>query len=54
MGLTNKEIIAMEEVAVGLDYVQDLVLTLQRKVETIQNWGALPAGVVQPDKLKRL
>ncbi len=57
MALTNKEIIALEEVFAGLDSVQELVLHLQRKVETIQNQGTVRTDLPQffsPDKHRKL
>jgi hypothetical protein len=57
MALTNKEIIALEEVVEGLDSVRELVLHLQRKVETIQDQGTANADLAQflsPDKHSKL
>jgi hypothetical protein len=57
MALTNKEIIALEEVVEGLDSVRELVLHLQRKVETIQDQGTANADLPQflsPDKHSKL
>jgi hypothetical protein len=47
MALTNKEIIALEEVFEGLDSIQELVLHLQRKVETIQDQGTVHTDLSQ-------
>ena len=47
MALTNKEIIALEEVVEGLDSVRELVLHLQRKVETIQDQGTVRTDLSQ-------
>jgi hypothetical protein len=47
MALTNREIIALEEVFEGLDSIQELVLHLQRKVETIQDQGTVHTDLSQ-------
>jgi hypothetical protein len=57
MALTNKEIIALEEVVEGLDSVRELVLRLQRKVETIQDQGTVNTDLplfLSPDKHNKL
>ena len=57
MALTYKEIIALEEVVEGLDSVRELVLHLQRKVETIQDQGTVnadPPQILSPDKHSKL
>ena len=45
MALTNREFIALEEVIEGLDAMQEQVVLLQRKVESIQSQGTVHADL---------
>jgi len=48
MALSNKEIIALEEVIEGLDTMREYVLRLQRKLESIEDQGTIRTGLQEP------